>query len=363
MPERTRVGVVGGGAIAQIAHLPTLSRLDDRFELVALADPSPSVRDALSARFGIKAHSDWRSLLEEELDALVVCSPHATHAEVALGALDAGLHVLVEKPLCISIEDADLICTRREETGRVVQVGYMKRYDTAYDAFLEALPRSSEDLRLIDVVTYDPWLVRPPYAPANLVTATDIDAAVLRTGAESERGQVEAAVGRSDPASVRAYSYTFLACLVHDVNLVHGALERLGVELPAGAVESGHWADGKAASVCYRLPNGTRWRSVWILLEGMEHFEELASLYFRDSIHRLRFPAPYLREHPTTHEVRSTGGAGVDRLTQGAKIGDSYRASLEHFHDCIHGRAECRTPPEQARLDLIALRDAFLASA
>lgn len=360
MGERLRVGVAGGGLIAQTVHLPTLRAMDDRFELVSLAEPSLTVREALAGRYGVDVHEDWRLLLEEDLDALIVCSPHSTHAEITLASLDAGCHVLVEKPLCISVEDADRICVRREETGLVVQVGYMKRYDSAFGELLGRLPANPDDLRLIDVITFDPSLARPPYTPPHLVVGKDLDADFLRAGEEAERDQVEAAVGRSDPASVRAFSYTYLACLVHDVNLVHGALERLGVPLPVPAVESAHWLDGKAASVSYELPGGARWRSVWMLLEGLERFEEVASFHFGDAIHRLRFPAPYLREHPASHEVLA-GADGADAFARSARIGDPYRAAFEHFAACIHEGVEPRTPPEQARLDLVALRDAFLA--
>lgn len=361
MSRRLRVGVVGGGLIAQVVHLPTLDRMRDRFALVALADPSRAVREALSARYGIGAHADWRDLLERErLDAVVVCSPHATHAEVVLAALDAGLHVFVEKPLCISVADADAICARRDATGLVVEVGYMKRYDAGYASLLAALPPSAEGLRLIDVVTYDPWLARPPFAPAGLVVGRDLPAELLRAGAAHEREQVEAAVGRGDPASVKAFSYTFLACLVHDVNLVHGVLERLGVPLPAQAVDGAHWGDGRAASAAFRLDGGVRWRCAWLLLEDMEEFRETASLYFADRVHRLRFSAPYLREHATVHEVASACD-GEPRLARSARIADAYVAELEHFHACVVDGVACQTPPEQARLDLAALRDAFLA--
>ena len=76
------------------------------------------------------------------LDAVVVCSPAGTHAEVVLAALDAGLHVLVEKPMCITLDDADAIITARDRAGKVVQVGTMKRYDPAVEAMLASLPSS-----------------------------------------------------------------------------------------------------------------------------------------------------------------------------------------------------------------------------
>ena len=100
------------------------------------------MREALGARYGIAGlHADYRALLDAGgLDAVVVCSPAGTHAEVVLAALDAGLHVFVEKPMCITLADADAIVAARDRAGKVVQVGTMKRYDPAVEAMLEALP-------------------------------------------------------------------------------------------------------------------------------------------------------------------------------------------------------------------------------
>lgn len=362
MSEVLRIGVAGGGLVGQTVHLPLLSAMSERFQLVAVADPSERVRDALEGRFpGTRGYADWRDMIEAgEIDAVVVCSPHSTHAEIALAALDAGLHALVEKPLCISVEDADRICARRDETGLVVQVGYMKRYDAGFHTLLESLPGDAEDLRLVEVVTRDPGMAREPFVPRSFVRSEDIPDAVLRVGADREREQVEAAVGVGDPASVWAYSYTYLACLVHDINLVHGALARMGVEVPLPAVVSSHWADGKGANVAFRLPAGGVWNCTWLLLEGLEDFVEDATLYFGDRIQRIRFGPPYLRQRPTTTEA-VTSERGFEVARTGSYIRDAFEAELAHFHACISDGAECLTPPEQARLDLLALRDAFLA--
>src|SRR5262249_23527898 len=140
-----RVGVVGAGLVAQAEHLPYLAALGDRFTISAIAEPSRTVREALGARYGIPGlHADHRAMLDAGgLDAVVVCSPAGTHAEVVLAALDAGLHVFVEKPMCITLADADAIVAARDRAGKVVQVGTMKRYDPAVEAMLDALPRSA----------------------------------------------------------------------------------------------------------------------------------------------------------------------------------------------------------------------------
>ncbi len=357
-----RIGVVGGGLIAQTIHLPRIARLGERFELVAIVDPSETVREALCARYpSARPYGDWRSMLDAEVvDAIVICSPHATHAEITLGALDAGVHVLVEKPLCIDPVDAHAICRRRDETGLVVQVGYMKRFDAGYASLLEHLPPGRTDVRMIDVVTYDPSLPREPFVPAReLVTGRDVPRQVLDAVTVAEREQVEATVGPIHPDSVRTFSNTYLAALVHDINLVHGVLKHLGMELPGTPVTSNHVAAGKVADTLVRLSNGASWHSAWLLLEGLEEFRETASFYFDDVVHELRFSAPYLVEHATMHRIVSAEGARhTNEIHQ--RIADSYLTQLKHFHACIVDRTPCRNPPEDATMDIEVLRDLFL---
>jgi predicted dehydrogenase len=349
-----RIGVVGGGLIAQAVHLPRLEAMPG-FALTAIADPSPRVSEALGARYRVPAYLDWRDLLEREpLDAVAVCSPHSTHAAVALAALDLGLHVFVEKPLCITVEDARLIAARAEETGRVVQVGYMKRHSDAFGAFIAALPDAA-GLRLIDVVTYDPWMAREPFVPwSAMVQADDVPAEVRAAGAADEARQVEQAVGRDDPATVRAFSYTFLACLVHDVNLVHGALDALGVDGPVQPLAAAHWADGDAAAGTMRLPNGALWHCSWAMLRGIEEFEERVTLLFADGVHELRFPMPYDVTLPVRHRAH-------DRSAE--HVTDAYAAELGAFHASITTGAPNLAPPEQSIRDLALLRDLFTISA
>src|SRR5205823_2351694 len=170
-----RVGVVGGGLIAQAEHLPYLSSLRDRFSIAALAEPSLTVREALAARYGIGGvHADYRSMLDAGgLDAVVVSSPHGTHAEVVLAALAAGLHVFVEKPMCITLADADAIVAERDRARKVVQVGTMKRYDPAVETMLDALPGSAEHLRYVSVVVNDPEF-EPFFEPGEIVRGNDV---------------------------------------------------------------------------------------------------------------------------------------------------------------------------------------------
>jgi predicted dehydrogenase len=127
--ERLRVGLIGGGAIAQVAHLPVLKKLKT-VEVRAICDTDLPKARALANRFGVPdALDDIEDLLRDEtLDAVVVCSPNHLHEAHVLAALSAGLHVLVEKPLTISAASVQRIIRAAEKSDRVVMVGMNHRY-------------------------------------------------------------------------------------------------------------------------------------------------------------------------------------------------------------------------------------------
>ena len=129
MGETIRVGLVGGGAITQVAHLPVLKRLKS-VSVVAVCDTDLPKAQALAKRFGIKdAFDDIEELLRyEELDAIVVCTPNHLHEPHILAGLSAGLHILVEKPLAINSASAERIVRAARKRDRVLMVGMNHRY-------------------------------------------------------------------------------------------------------------------------------------------------------------------------------------------------------------------------------------------
>jgi predicted dehydrogenase len=357
-----RLGVVGAGLVAQAEHLPYLSALRDRFTLAAIAEPSRTVREALGARYGIAGlHADYRELIDAGgVDAIVVCSPAGTHAEVVLAALDAGLHVFVEKPMCVTLADADAIVAGRHRAGTVVQVGTMKRYDPAVEAMYAALPDSAADLRYISVVVNDAEF-EPFFEPGEIVRGSDVPADLIAATRRQEADQVEQAVGSRDEDVVRAFSESFLGSLLHDLNVVHGALERLGEPLPARVVAGDWWNEGRAVYGALRLQNGARVDGTWVQLLDTFEYRETIQLMFAEEIHTLEFPSPWLKQHPTVYRRSRRGKRVVDAQVVTA-YDESFSRELRHFHDCIVDGVPCRTPPEGARLDIEVLTQMFLAS-
>lgn len=354
---RVRVGLIGAGTIAQVAHLPALRLLEPRFEVVALADPSARVRERVAGAFGVPStHADWSALLDSEVDAVLVCTPHASHAEIARAALDRGLHVFVEKPLCITVADADAIVAAQEEAGRVVQVGYMKRFDPAYLALVAAV-RQAGAVRFVDTLTYDPGLMAEPYFGAGaIVRSDDVPARVREQGTAALQDQLEEAFGSRDLDRLAVFSTLYLDALIHDVNLVLGVLDALALE--PEPVFSTTWLSNRAATATWRLPDGAAWTSTFFWLPGIGRFEERLEVYFDDSVHRLLFDAPYLQEVGTRYE-RSSGESTTVVGAPGGRHRGAYARELAHFYDCIVDGEVCRAPAEMGRRDVAFLTRIF----
>ena len=132
MTERLRLGVLGCGRVFERFHLPAIRA--SSFRLIAACEPlEPRAAWVRSACAGARIHRAARELLGRgDLDAVLVTTPPETHAELALQALDAGLHVLVEKPLALVAHDAQRIAEAAERAGRIAWTGFVRRFRRPY---------------------------------------------------------------------------------------------------------------------------------------------------------------------------------------------------------------------------------------
>lgn len=123
-----RVGIVGAGAISQVVHLPIFVERED-VEVVALADRDSHKAEMLSRRYSVPIVMDTDEMLAvEDLDAVVLCTPNAFHEEMAIAAMEAGKHVLVERPLATTAEGTRRVVEKAKETGMVVSIGLPHRF-------------------------------------------------------------------------------------------------------------------------------------------------------------------------------------------------------------------------------------------
>ena len=124
------VGIIGTGGIAR-AHMRGYGSLADRCRIAAVADIDVERARQAAAEAGanVKVYDDYRRLLEDgEVDLVSVCTPPFVHAEIAIAALRAGKHVLVEKPMAASLEECDAMIRAAGESGRKLAVVFQNRW-------------------------------------------------------------------------------------------------------------------------------------------------------------------------------------------------------------------------------------------
>ena len=135
--KKLRVGIIGTGGIAG-AHLQSYIRLAEAgvVEIIGGSDIVPGKARKFFDNAGLdnaKAFDNNKDLLELELDAVSVCTYNTTHAECTIAALEAGAHVLCEKPMSVTLADAVEMYNKSAETGKILTIGFQPRYDPNMD--------------------------------------------------------------------------------------------------------------------------------------------------------------------------------------------------------------------------------------
>lgn len=130
MKETILVGIIGTGGIAGGKHMPALSKLEG-VEMTAFCDIKVAKAQAAAKRFGTptaKVYADYRELLKDAaIDVVHVLTPNDSHAEITIAALEAGKHVMCEKPMAKKAADARRMLEAARRTGKKLSIGYQTR--------------------------------------------------------------------------------------------------------------------------------------------------------------------------------------------------------------------------------------------
>lgn len=131
------IGIIGSGGIARGAHMPGYKSCEDLgVKIVACADAVPETARLAAEQFEVPhVFTDYRKLLEmDEIDAVSVCTPNYLHMQPTIDALEAGKHVLVEKPMAMNAKEGKKMVDAANRTGKKLQVGFMTRFQSPAQA-------------------------------------------------------------------------------------------------------------------------------------------------------------------------------------------------------------------------------------
>ncbi|MGG1551599.1 Gfo/Idh/MocA family protein [Paenibacillus ferrarius] len=131
MSRKYRIGIIGCGGIANGKHLPSLAKLNN-VELVAFCDIVPERAEKAAAQYGVEGATvceDYRDVLKDaSIDIVHVLTPNISHAEISIAALEAGKHVMCEKPMAKTAAEAQAMVEAAKRTGKKLTVGYNNRF-------------------------------------------------------------------------------------------------------------------------------------------------------------------------------------------------------------------------------------------
>jgi len=162
-----RVGLIGAGRMGSF-HGETVAQRIPGATLIAVADPVPGAAEKLAAKLGAqKSYTDPQAMLNDpDIDAVVIASPARTHAELIVAAAKAGKGVFCEKPMAVTLEEADKAINAAEEAGVTLQVGFNRRFVSGFTAAYEEIKAGKIGVpQLLRSTTRDPGLGDPTPIP------------------------------------------------------------------------------------------------------------------------------------------------------------------------------------------------------
>lgn len=339
--EAVRVVVIGCGVIAQAMHLPTIDARRDLFELVAVVDVDAPRAAAVAARYRC-ATATVEAVMSGDLDVDgVIIATSGDHTPLVLGALAAGHHVFVEKPLSLTLAGADAIVAAAAQADRCVMVGYMKWYDPAYIEAQHLVASSPGGL--LQVLTIDP-MERPYLAHHRLVPASVAGSGDLPVELASELQDI-------DERAHRVYAEILLDCCVHDLYCARGLLGD-----PRALLDAHVDGNGRRVHVSWSFDTGARVEYDYVSLEvATVRYAQRLHYVADDLVFDLTFPSPYLRHHPTTLRVQGTAD---DRriVTNNDHFVEAFEEELAHFAAATRTGSP-RSDAREGRTDVRLLQD------
>jgi predicted dehydrogenase len=279
-----KAAVIGAGAFGR--HHASKYRGLDGVVLTAIADANPEVRKGAFAAHGVAAVADWRDLLGK-VDLVSICTPAVTHSAIVRAFLNSGAHVLVEKPIATSLEEADALIALAEETGKVLTVGHQERFVFARTGLLN-FPDAPKE---VSCWRMGPW------------------------------------TGRGDDVSA------VLDLMIHDIDLTHQLIPGAVADVEANShTEMGRFADEVSTTVTFRNGSVARLETSRVAQSRRRGMRAV----YGDGVIEIDF---------LTRKMRNTTRRRLNALELGDPLGESVAA----FVQAVQRGTPALVRPEEAR--------------
>ena len=340
MSGQLAIGIIGGGMICQVAHLPFYAA-DSRCRIVGLAESRPSLVTALQQQYpAVPVVRDYRQLLRDpEVSAVVIVAPRDVTAPMILETLSAGKDVIAEKPMVHTVEQGQRLLDKAAENGRQICIGFMKRYDPgvqlAHDEFAR-LMSGGQLGRLLYARFYDfskSYAVPPP--PHKRPEES-----------RSERFDTWPVTPDWLPESRKdAYAW-FMNAASHDVNLLRYFFpDAVEVQSATAPTDDALLATLLCDGVPVQLDIAKSAAGLW--LEGAEFVFEKGRLL-------LEIPSPMARDRVAAVRIDSSETA----VPAGPRTGEDgwcFARQANAFVDSLVQRRPSLTPAKDIQADMVLI--------
>ncbi|WP_328517213.1 Gfo/Idh/MocA family protein [Haladaptatus caseinilyticus] len=350
--ETMQFAVIGCGTIAQVMHLPYLAELPEA-SIHALVDPAENRVEELGERYNVphryQTVDELLTSASDQIDAAIVLTPAHTHADVVVKTLNADIHTLVEKPLAVTLEDANRMIETANASDAVSMVAYMKRFDPAYEQAHEHL-KAFDNVDVVTSYDVDPdhgRIIREVY---NIVDA-DLSNGFVEESATERRNQIARAIDTDDDELINAYDFQ-LDHVCHDINALRGLFGKV-----TNVSHVDVFSDGRYATAHLEYENDVR----CVLETGdsdRKWFEQFIRVDGPEEMLKLDFSNPFIRNTPTDLRLKR-GVKDLEDTAHTPSYDEPFKRELEHFLECVRSDNSVRTPFDEARDDLRVIIDLF----
>jgi predicted dehydrogenase len=349
MTQSIKVGLIGLGEVAQLMHLPLLAD-DPRFSVAAISDVSPSLLEHVGNRYGVATRSlDANSLLTNSaLDAVFILTPDHLHADLLARAIQAGKHVFIEKPACLTADQLRPILDSPQRPGQVVFVGYMRRFSRPFLELKKRLPplAAIRHVRIRDIIREAPFFVAQT---RNVFRPADVPPELIAEGRSRSQAMLRSVMGEDcPPDALRGYqvltglsshSFSAMRDLLGTPRGCSYAVQHKG-ETVVAVFDYGHF------SALYEA-----------VIDDVSRFDAGIEVLTQRQHFKMNYDTPYIRNLPTRLEITTSSDTDTGTEIIGPVYEDPFRIELEAFHDSITTGRPNRTTLADSLEHLLLFKD------